>query len=102
MEFHQKYGNFRNIFPCGVNQIKDKRFLIQKENWAADIWFKPKLRTYTLIKENYITEPYVHLNLTKSQRSVSAQLRSGTLPLVIKTCKFNRVPEDNFLNMPTV
>ena len=34
-----------NKLPCGVNQLKDKLFLIHKEKWAADIWFKPKLRS---------------------------------------------------------
>lgn len=56
-----------------VVQTKDKPFLIHKEKWAVDVLFKPKLRMYTLIKENFTPEPYVRLDLTKKQRLVCAQ-----------------------------
>ena len=49
--------------------------------WNQRTWYKPKLRTYTLIKNNYGPEPYITQNVTKSQRSFCAQLHSGNLPL---------------------
>ena len=88
---------FRNRLPCDVTQFKTKMFLNYKERWATEIWLKPKLRTYVLIKDTYSPEPYVYLNLTRSQRSVCAQIRSGTLPLAIETGRFYGTPEEDRL-----
>lgn len=54
--------------------------------WSGDVWYKPKLIL-----------PYVRLNLTKSQRSMCAQLCSGTLPLAIETGGFNGLPQEDRL-----
>ena len=70
-------------------------FLGHKESWAADLWCKPKLRTYRLIKNNYGPELYVTQNLSKGQRSFCAQLHSGTLPLALETGRFIGTPEED-------
>ena len=46
---------------------------------------KPKLRTYAKIKHDFSTVKYLYINLTRSKRSLIAQLRSGILPLRIET-----------------
>ncbi len=56
-----------------------------KEQWAEDIWTKPKLRTFRMIKYECDTENYVVYNLSKKQRSLCAQLRSGILLLTVET-----------------
>ena len=58
------------------------------------IWSKPKLRTYCLIKDQYQAEAYVNYNLNKRQRSLCAQLRTGTLPLALETGRFSNTPEE--------
>lgn len=42
-------------------------------------------------------KPYVKQSLTERQRSLCAQLRLGTLPSVIQTCRFTGLPEEKRL-----
>ena len=58
------------------------------DKWINLIKSKPKLRTYCNLKTNFEIEKYVKLNLSRSQRSFAAQIRSGTLPLHIETGRF--------------
>ena len=53
--------------------------------WAENIYQKPKLRTYVKFKEAYTVEPYVLSFISRRQRSITAQLRCGILPLAIET-----------------
>ena len=59
------------------------------KKWKEDI--KPKLRTYCLLNENFGTENYVKLNMSRSQRSLIAQIRCGILPLHIETGRFRGI-----------
>lgn len=70
-----------------------KKLLMENysKSWKDLVLQKPKLRTYCQIKENFGTEKYVKLNLSRSQRSFLAQLRSGTLPLQIETGRFRGI-----------
>ena len=52
---------------------------------------KPKLRTYALFKETFITEKYVQVPITRRQRSLIAQLRLGILQLKIETGRYRRL-----------
>ena len=85
--------NFMNqgSAPCPTMPQVFARY---KEKWCSDIWYKPKLRTYCLIKDTYSVEPYVKYNLSRRQRSLCAQIRSGTLPLALETGRFNSIPEE--------
>ena len=47
-----------------------------------------KLWTYATYKYEHALEPYVEANLSKSQRSLNARLRSGTFPLKIERMHF--------------
>ena len=85
---------FQNKLQCNVHQIRNVMFSRYKENWSRELWYKPKLRTYCLIKNTYNVEPYVEYNLNKRQRSLCAQIRSGTLPLALETGRFNATPEE--------
>lgn len=67
-------------------------FLCIRKN-GLSMHSKSKLRTYCLIKNNYKVKRYVRQTLTKSQRSLCAQLSSGTSPLVTETGRFNATPE---------
>ena len=50
---------------------------------------KPKLILYKLFKENFQTEKYCEMNLTRSQRSLLGKLRLGALPIRVETGRYN-------------
>ena len=58
-------------------------------HWSNNIGFKPKLRNYTKFKQDINVEYYL-LKLTRSQRSLLAQLRIGILPLQIEVGRYYR------------
>ena len=57
----------------------------------------PKLRNYSLFKQESNTEEYVLANLTRWDRSLLAQLRFGTLPLNIECGRARNLPVQNRL-----
>lgn len=85
---------FRNDLFCDLISIKQKMLTTQKDIWKEEILKKPKLRNYVLFKSDYSTEPYVSLKLKRRQRSLCAQLRSGTLALAIEVGRFKGIPEE--------
>ena len=82
------YGNNE---PCNLDILSTLMIEKYSEDWISSVRLKPKLRTYLLIKDNYGTENYVKLNLTRSQRSLLCQLRIGILPLPIETGRFRDI-----------
>ncbi len=56
--------------------------------WLNDIQLKPKLRAYILFKNEYNTEENVNCCRPRQDRSLLAQIRSGTLPLHAETGRF--------------
>ncbi len=66
-----------------------------REKWSVDIQHKPKLRTYCVITNSYSVESYVKYSLTRRQRSLCAQLCSGTLLIALETGRFNATPEED-------
>ena len=79
---------FHTRSTCNITICKDKLMATRIKKWAESAGTKDKLRTYRQIKSEYYTENYVKLNLDKNQRSILAQLRSGTLPLHIETGRY--------------
>ena len=73
---------------CNIKLCKGKLIDNFSKTWLKEIANKPKLRTYCTFKEKYKTENYVLLNLAPNERSVIAQLRTGTLPLEIETGRY--------------
>ena len=56
------------------------------------ILFKPKLRTYIKYKTLFGTEEYAKCLMSRKQRCILAQFRSGTLPLKIETGRWQNLP----------
>ena len=85
-----------------VNLQMVRSNLLEKQNseWKTSVNGKPKLRFYVKFKPTMALEKYVSLNLTPSQRSLLAQIRSGTLPLNIKTGRVRNLKvEDRLCNV---
>ena len=60
---------------------------------------KPKLRTFCLIKGEFVCERYIMHNLPKSKRSLCAQVRSTILPLRIETGRYcDEMEEERLCN----
>ncbi len=49
------------------------------------------------IKQNFAPQPYVLSRLSKSRRSLVAQLQTGILPLATETVRLQNIPEENRL-----
>lgn len=84
---------FSNKLVCDLNTVNDS--LVEK---YAHEWFdmnenSPKLRTYKTFKSFFQIEPYVKMNLSKSERSMMAQFRCGILPLRIETGRYVGEPK---------
>ena len=96
-EVNSWYANFCKIVTPIDSQLIDvlnfKMELDSKQNqaWNNIRHQKVKLRYYNLFKSEINPEKYVVCNLTKSQRSLYAQFRSGILPLAIETGRFTNV-----------
>ncbi len=63
-----------------------------EKTWRDMILFKPKLRTCIKYKTLYGTEEYVKCLMSRKQRCILAQFRSGTLPLKIETGRWQNLP----------
>ncbi len=86
-----KYEIYLNRKTCDLASIKEKLLSLYISEWKTKIQQMPKLRTYRQLKENFETEYYVRINLTRSQRSLIAQLRLGILPLELETGRFRNI-----------
>ena len=69
--------------------------ILNQNVWYEHIHCLPKLRTYILFKFKYCTENYLKLYLSRSQRSLLAQLRTGILPLRIETGRYQNILDKN-------
>ncbi len=65
------------------------------DKWLNDIQLKRKLRTYILFKNEYSTEQYVNFCIPRQDRSLLAQIRTGTLPLHVETGRFRDIKVEN-------
>jgi len=83
--------NYNNNEPVNLNVIWSCLHENFCQTWMNDVNSKPKLRTYRLFKKYYEVEPYVMSFVNRSQRSCLAQLRSGTLPLLIETGRWSNI-----------
>lgn len=86
---------FFNKLKCDLELSKQNLLMIYKTQWKCDVLKKPKLRKYVIFKKVYDTEIYVRLNLSRKQRSLCAQWRTGTLPLAVEVGRFKGIPEEN-------
>ena len=86
---------FHNLEEVNVKCMDDYLFDLMHNYWCSEVATKPKLRTFTLIKENVIKSKYVTLPGPKYKRAIVAQLRIGILPLEIETGRYYRTPIQN-------
>ena len=68
-----------------TTDIINNFFDLMHLEWSNNVGFKPKLHYYTQFKQDVDAEKYVKFSITRSQRSLLAQLRMGMLPLHIAT-----------------
>ena len=74
---------------CDIKDMESRLVNNMMLNWEREIQQKPKLRTYIRIKSVFGTEDYLKLPcISRSKKSLLAQLRLGTLPLRIETGRF--------------
>ena len=88
---------YQNNLCCSLNIVKIKLKEISEAKWSRDIALKAKLRTYLQIKHCFGSEPYVTCRLSRNQRSLVAQFRTGILPLAIEVGRFHNILEENRL-----
>ena len=70
--------------------------------WINDLQQVPKLRTYSLLKSNYVVEKYITLDIPKYTyiRSTMSMFRCGVLPLRFATGRYKGEPvEDTICSM---
>ncbi len=79
---------YDTLSPCDLEKCSELLLENYAAQWKEQVLQKPKLRTYCLLKDNFATENDVRLNLSRSQRSIMAQIRFGILPLHIETGRF--------------
>ena len=73
-----------------------------KSVWSESIEGVSKLRTYRHFKKAFELEEYVETNLTKHERSLLCQFRTGILPLRIETGRYvGEAPEDRLCKLCT-
>ena len=87
---------FVNRVKCNLSTFRDNITIEENDRWDKSVQAKPKLRTYRCIKNVKKLEDYVHNTcITKSQRSLLAKLRMGTLPLAIECGRYQQIPLEN-------
>ena len=86
---------FERKSPCNLDLVSRKLFLLMQEEWEKSLPSKPKLRTYIKFKETLKTEEYVKVCLSRMQRSLLAQFRSGILPLYVETGRYRGIQLEN-------
>ena len=85
--------SFSGTLP-NVNSLKELLIAIDHQEWWYGLWNDKgqvngnKLRTYRQFKYTLAVEPYVRDILYRSDRSILAKLRCGSLPLEIETGRF--------------
>ena len=75
-----------------LSEFKRNMFDLMYENWSVNVCYKPKLRNYVKFKRDINTESYISTFLSRYQRSLLAQLRTGILPLHVETGRYYRTP----------
>ena len=75
-----------------LSYAQEKLFCLMQEEWADKIPTMPKLRYYVKFKSDITTASYLKANITRTKRSLLAQLRLGILPLAIETDRYYRIP----------
>ena len=78
--------DFNTLF----DQVDQELMNVEIEKWHAEMGRQSKLHIYRELKTDFIPEPYVVSNMSKSSRSIIDQLRTGTLPLMVEVGRFQQ------------
>ena len=90
LQILDKEDHLRNHETIEINKAHKALEYINNEEFQEKIFDKPKLRLYQIFKRNIETEKYLTANLSRYERSIIAQLRTGTLTLAIETGTFKK------------
>ena len=91
--------NFNGLISVDLKVSETRLRNNMAHSWKVGLQAKPKLRTYIKSKDVYETENYVKHSRNRLERSLLAQLRSGTLPLNIETGRFRNIDIENRICM---
>ena len=80
------------LIPCDIEFAKIALAQNDQNEWDFKRYKSEKLRYYNLYKCDKKPAEYTFMNISKYQRSLFAQFRSGILPLEIKTGRFKDIP----------
>ena len=79
---------FQNLVHCDLDYARNMLWEKFENEWQTEISSKSKLRTYKSYKGELRLEEYISINLSRTERSITAQFRSGILPLRIEVGRF--------------
>ena len=88
-------NSFHNLSPIDIKSAEIIMRNIANQQWKIELHTKPKLRTYLRFKDTFETEKYVQFSKNRLERSLLAQIRSGTLPLNIELGRFRNIEIEN-------
>lgn len=88
-------NTFAERSECDMSNVTQCYHTRSNAEWLTNLLYKPKLRNYRLIKESLECEPYVAVNLDRTDRSFLAQYRMGILPIAVETGRFRNVALEN-------
>ena len=80
--------HFYNLTPINIDTAKQRMNVHYSQLWSSDCEQSAKLRTYRTFKSQFVSESYLYLNLSRSERSLYVQFRCGILPLRIETGRY--------------
>ena len=81
---------------CNVGEANSFLMDNQFRRLETEILFKPKLRIYKELKDNFSQpEPYITSDINRKTRSLINQFRSGSLPLAIETGRWNNIEKEH-------
>lgn len=83
--------SFDFALECDINLAETVLKDIDLTNWDINRYKSEKLRYYNLYKYDKYTEDFLHLNITRYQRSLLAQFRCGILPLEIEVGRYRNI-----------
>ena len=84
-----------------VKRIRQKLISEDEDKWKSELFNDRnningnKLRTYRIVKGKLEAEHYVSAAMSRSHRSILTKFRSGSLPLLIETGRYAKVPLQN-------
>ena len=84
--------NFQNIVPHDTEYATIILAEMDTMDWDIKRYKSEKLRYYNLYKYDNTLAEYVMMNISKYQRSLFAQFRSGILPLEIEIGRYRNIP----------